>query len=280
MNQPPQHSAPPQWRRPAGVAPGTWNYVNQRTIADHYDAFVADTPLCRLDTELLAQLLPGTDANHPQLVLDLGCGSGRTAIPLAAAGYDVIGVDLSESMLRVVREKSEAIRGDGGILGVLRANLVDLDCLASQSADHAVCLFSTLGMIQGRRHRRQMLSHVARIVRPGGRLMIHVHNRWAALREPAGCRGLAKSWLASVGDANRDFGDSTYAYRGIEHMFMHRFSQRELRRDLVASGWQVLRVDALSIDGSQIIQPGWLGSLRAGGYLAVATCVARANGRG
>jgi SAM-dependent methyltransferase len=268
MNQPPKHSAPPQWRRPAGVAPGTWDYVNQRTIADHYDAFVADTPLCRLDRELLSEWLPGTDASNPQLVLDLGCGSGRTAIPLAAAGYDVIGIDLSESMLQVVREKSEANRDDCGSVGVVRANLVDLDCLASQSADHAVCLFSTLGMIQGR---RQMLSHVARIVRPGGRLMIHVHNRWAAVREPAGCRGLAKSWLASVGDADCEFGDSVYAYRGIETMFMHRFSKRELRRDLITSGWQVVRIDAVSIDGSRTIQAGWLGAIQAGGYLAVAS---------
>ena len=271
MNQPPQHSAPPQWRRPAGVAPGTWDYVNQRTIADHYDAFVADTPLCRLDTELLAEWLPGTDASNPQLVLDLGCGSGRTALPMVSAGYDVIGIDLSESMLRLVREKSEAARGQGGSLSVIRANLVDLDCLAPQSADHAVCLFSTLGMIQGRRHRRQMLSHVARIVRPGGRLLVHVHNRWAAVREPAGCRGLARSWLASWGDADREFGDSVYAYRGIETMFMHRFSRRELRRDLIATGWRVVRMDAVSIDGSRRIPAGWLNAIQAGGYLAVAS---------
>ena len=175
-------------------------------------------------------------------------------------------------MLRVLIAKSEATGGECGSINVVRANLVDLDCFASQSADHAVCLFSTLGMIQGRRQRLQMLAHVARIVRPGGRLVIHVHNRWAAAGEPAGCRGLAKSWLASLTRKDREFGDSTYGYRGIESMFMHRFSKGELVRDLVASGWNVLRVDAVSIDGSQTIKTGWLGSLRAGGYLALATC--------
>lgn len=271
MNQPPQRAKPPQWRRPAGVAPGTWEYVNQRTIADHYDAFVEDTPLCRLDAELLAEWLPGADGGKSQLILDLGCGSGRTSLPMVAAGYDVIGIDLSESMLRVAIDKSKAAAGDRGSLSVVRANLVELDCFASQCADHAVCLFSTLGMIQGRRARRQMLSHVARIVRPGGRLVIHVHNRWAAVWEPAGCGLLAKSWLASFAGENREFGDSTYAYRGIESMFMHRFSKRELLRDLSAAGWIVLRVHALSIDGSKTVKAGWLGGLRAGGYLAVAT---------
>jgi ubiquinone/menaquinone biosynthesis C-methylase UbiE len=54
-------------------------------------------------------------------VLELGCGTGRLAVPLARAGLEVVGVDRSESMLararrRVARAKLEhrirLIRGD------------------------------------------------------------------------------------------------------------------------------------------------------------------------
>lgn len=47
-------------------------------------------------------------------VLDLGCGTGRLLIPLAADGTDVVGVDLSASMLRRARDRrrrAEARRG-------------------------------------------------------------------------------------------------------------------------------------------------------------------------
>ncbi len=41
-------------------------------------------------------------------ILDIGCGTGRHAIELARRGYDVVGVDLSESQLRRALEKAEA----------------------------------------------------------------------------------------------------------------------------------------------------------------------------
>lgn len=271
-SQMPHSPTPPQWRRPRGIAPGTWDYVHQRVIADHYDAFVADTPLCRVDLEVLRSLFPPVDPDSSQIVLDLGCGSGRAAIPLAKIGYDVVAVDLSWPMLRVLLEKVRQlnphlrrdVRMCGQVLPV-QANLVELGCLASETADHAICLFSTFGMIQGRKNRREMLRAVARVVRPGGKFMLHAHHRWAAIREHRGIRRLARSWVNSIVDRDCEFGDATYAYRGLDQMFMHRFSKRELRCDLVTSGWKIDQVLALSIDGASTNQPGWL----PGGYFFV-----------
>lgn len=48
-------------------------------------------------------------------VLELACGTGRVTIPLALAGVDVVGVDLSQPMLDIAREKvaklAEDVRG-------------------------------------------------------------------------------------------------------------------------------------------------------------------------
>lgn len=41
-------------------------------------------------------------------LLDLACGTGRTALPLAEAGYSVIGVDLHAGMLEQARRKTPA----------------------------------------------------------------------------------------------------------------------------------------------------------------------------
>lgn len=46
---------------------------------------------------------------NPSLVCDLACGTGNMTIPLAKRGYDMTGVDISEDMLNVAREKSSGL---------------------------------------------------------------------------------------------------------------------------------------------------------------------------
>ena len=265
MSQPPrsQHDPipPPAWRRPRGVAAGTWAYFNERLIADRYDRFVADTPLCDLDSQLLFKLFPSIQ--QPTIVLDLGCGSGRTAIPLARRGYRVIGVDLSEPMLSVMIRKASP---EDQIIP-LRCNLVELGCLSSRSVDHAICMFSTLGMIQGGVNRDEFLRNVARILPPGGQLVVHVHNRWTAFGEPGGIRALAGSWLRSLRSKDHDFGDCIYRYRGLEKMFIHRYSQRELVGQLRKCGFTIQRVHRVSLDGSAFSDSHRI----PGGFIAMAT---------
>lgn len=49
------------------------------------------------------------------LVCELGCGTGQMTRRLSAAGYDMIGIDLSEDMLEVAREQEyEAWEDDSG----------------------------------------------------------------------------------------------------------------------------------------------------------------------
>jgi len=271
---PPQASPPPPWQRPDGVAPGTWQYVHQRSIASHYDRFVEDTPLCGLDQAYVTRWLGrpprmwpaaggGTVAGRRPLVLDLGCGTGRLSWPIAELGWDVLAVDLSRPMLEVLVDKAPR-RGPaadpvsdeppGGNVWPCRANLVALDGLADGIAQHAVCMFSTLGMIRGRAFRRRFLRHAARLVVPGGGMILHVHRRWAALGEPGGVARLLRSAWRSRTDSHWEFGDFVYAYRGLDNMFMHRFSRRELRRDLAATGWQIRAVDAISADGRELVR--------------------------
>ena len=47
-------------------------------------------------------------AIKPELVLDLGCGTGKMTLELARRGYDMTGVDNSPEMLDIARELAEA----------------------------------------------------------------------------------------------------------------------------------------------------------------------------
>src|SRR5215204_3810560 len=53
------------------------------------------------------------------LVVDLGCGNGLTSRALAGAGYEVLGIDSSEAMLRIARRSAPGVR-------FLRASFLDV----------------------------------------------------------------------------------------------------------------------------------------------------------
>jgi SAM-dependent methyltransferase len=58
-------------------------------------------------------------------VLDAGCGTGRVAIRLAEAGYDVVGVDVDDSMLAVARREAPELTWIEGDLAALPAEVAD-----------------------------------------------------------------------------------------------------------------------------------------------------------
>ena len=78
------------------------------------------------------------------ILADLGCGTGDLTLMLAQAGYDVIGIDRSEEMLSVLREKADELDMTGRIL-LLRQDLLSLDLYGTIRA--AVSTFDTYNHI-------------------------------------------------------------------------------------------------------------------------------------
>ena len=61
-------------------------------------------------------------------ILDVGCGTGRVAVALAADGHDVVGVDLSAPMLRLAEQRRAALSADvAARLSFQQADLATLD---------------------------------------------------------------------------------------------------------------------------------------------------------
>ena len=67
------------------------------------------------------------------ILADLGCGTGELTLMLTQAGYDMIGIDQSEEMLCVVRDKAEQL-GLSGKLLLLRQDLSSWTCTAPSGA--------------------------------------------------------------------------------------------------------------------------------------------------
>ncbi len=81
-------------------------------FADVYDEWYGGISDVEATVSTLAALADGRP------VLELGVGTGRLAVPLAAAGVDVTGVDSSAAMLEILAAKSDAVTA-------LRADMVD-----------------------------------------------------------------------------------------------------------------------------------------------------------
>ena len=254
---------PPDWRLPAGVTRGLWEYLTDSDQAQSYDCVLAETPLLDVDRRFVETHCP-----HPGRLLDVGCGTGRLLLPLAKRGYWVVGVDLSEEMLRVAGQKAEAA---GASVHRVRANIVELAGLADQTFDYVTCLFSTLGMVSGSEHRQSVVQHVHRLLRPGGTFVVHVHNRWFNFWDRAGRRWLLRDLFRSA-FRGPTAGDRPVLRRdGTPGWSLHHFTRREIVRLLERSGLQVIEVQPISLraDG-WLPAPWWFGWLRSYGYLIAA----------
>lgn len=142
----------------------------QPRIAEHYDdlaahwADIADSPARReLLWPAIQDLLPPVAG---QRVLDVGCGAGIHSAALVERGADVLGVDVSGSMLAEARERVPEATFRQADVGE------SLGGVAAGSVDVVVCL--------------HVLSHVpdletpfeefARVLGPGGTLVCSTHN--------------------------------------------------------------------------------------------------------
>lgn len=72
------------------------------SFAQVYDLFMDNVPYEEWSEYVIALLKD--EKIEDGLVLDLGCGTGKMTRLLAAAGYDMIGIDNSEDMLEIARE--------------------------------------------------------------------------------------------------------------------------------------------------------------------------------
>lgn len=252
------------WQLPPGVNRGLWDYLHNPAVARGYDAYLADVALCGVDLAFVARHCP-----RPGRMLDLGCGTGRLLLDFTRRGYWTLGVDLSAAMLTAACEKAAAC---GLAVPLLQANLTQLDCLADKSFDYAACLFSTLGMVMGADQRRQVVAHAARLLRPGGTFILHVHNRWFNVWHAAGRRWLWHDLLGLRPDSV-ERGDCVMpVHQGVAGLTLHLFTRTEAIRLLRDAGFRVVAVRPVSLrpDG-RLPLPWCFSSLRAYGYLLAAT---------
>ena len=161
------------------------------TRVSSYDAIARlYEPWSRSVTEDVAFYVEeASDAEPP--VVELGVGTGRITVPIAAASIQVIGVDSSPGMLEVCREQVEV----AGVSDLVDLRLGDLrDPPVEGRFELVVCPFRTYLHLHDDEERLAALRAARDLLVDGGRLVFDVfapgeddiaetHGRWLE-REP------------------------------------------------------------------------------------------------
>jgi SAM-dependent methyltransferase len=153
---------------------------------------VSDNPFDRLaryyDLEHLAfqndlPLYLGLASRLGGPLLEVACGSGRVLLPLAEAGYQVVGLDSSPAMLALARDRLAARPGLAG-----RVELIEQDLRSARLARRfklVICALDSFALLLDRAEQLRALRTLARHLEPNGLLVLDVGNGNRRGGEPA-----------------------------------------------------------------------------------------------
>ncbi len=114
---------------------------------------------------------------RPERIVDLGCGTGTIAIPLAKSGLDVIGVDLSADMIEVARRKEAAVRAELAVPGKLEWAVGDMrEWTAPEPVDAVVSLCDCLNYLAEEADVVRAFRAVRASLKPGGVFLFDMHH--------------------------------------------------------------------------------------------------------
>jgi len=137
-------------------------------LARLYDLDLAEDPG---DIDLYLALAARTGGP----ILELASGSGRVALPLAAAGYAVIGVDIDPAM--IARAESAAVAAGPDVqarLTWVEADLIDLHLPGEPKFGLAVLALNSILLLPSRDAQQAALDTLARHLETGGLAVVDV----------------------------------------------------------------------------------------------------------
>ena len=159
--------------------------VEYDAFAEIYDVWTETAPVAGPNLHFYVEEY----MRSPLPVVELGIGNGRIALEAALQGKPMVGVDSSQQMLRLCRERAQAA-GVGHLLSLIQADFRDFEL--AEPAQLITIPFHTIGHLLTLEDKCAALRHICSQLAPGGRLIFdtfvfnpeyaQAHNNVATLR--------------------------------------------------------------------------------------------------
>lgn len=174
-------------------------------------------------------------------VLDIGCGAGRTSVPLAQMEYDVVATDLATPMVAKARDTADFTGSS------LHPAVADAAALPFEDASFDAALFSYNGieLVPREAGKRAALAEIQRILKPGGRFIFTTHafeawNRFAGIRVRRAFAQLTRRLIRQKHHPEVEFGEIIPdPDLNVEVYYMQINSPRKYRRMLRDTGFSL-----------------------------------------
>jgi SAM-dependent methyltransferase len=189
-------------------------------------------------------------------LLDVPCGDGRVALPLAARGIRVTGVELNERLLEYARARA----GEQGL--DVEWRLGDMRDLPWQGEfDAALCFSGSFGYFDEGGNRDFVVS-VRRALKPGGRFLVdtHVQETLLPILQERGWRRVDATLVLEERHVDHEHGriDAEWTFVRDGRTWtgttsVRLYTYRELQQLLLAAGFT--RVDGYGLDDEPFSVP-------------------------
>lgn len=141
-------------------------------LAPFYDSINSDIDYKKW-ADFIEKILKKEMNSRPELVLDLGCGTGKMTLELATRGYDMTGIDCSPEMLDIARNLAEEAGHD--ILWLCQ-DMREFELYGT--VDAAVCCLDCLNHLIDYEDLKQCLALVRNYLIPDGIFIFDVNGRF------------------------------------------------------------------------------------------------------
>jgi len=169
-------------------------------------------------------------------LLDSGCANGRLFGVLKEKNVDYFGIDFSEKLIEIAKEKYPGVKFQ--VADCLKlpfpANFFD-----------KIYSISVLHNIPSREFQLQYLKETKRILKPGGLLILRVWDFWRRKTFPK--LFLKYTFLKSIGKSKLDFFDVFVSWKNSEgkilvERYFHCFRKKELGNLVKKAGFKIKEI--------------------------------------
>lgn len=173
-------------------------------------------------------------------VLDLGCGNGRLVELFGGKNIEYFGVDGSENLVEIAREKYPAKYFQV-------ADVLNLPF----GVDYFDKIFSiaVLHHIPSKELRGQFIREARRVLKPGGLLVITVWDLWGSFNSVK--RIIKFAFLIIFGRSRLDFKDVFIPWQDKIFRYVHCFTKNELKKLAKKEGLKINEAGVFKREGSK-----------------------------